>query len=137
MQRNVRRAATYRSLGRCVAAMIALSIAPALAVELEVFHADSLAAPLATVTALGADTLLVGNKKQPVKHYTFEDPSARFELWSDAQGRLVRLVHPESGLRVERVPATSAAAPAHKPPGSKPPATKSSASKKASAGTAH
>jgi len=96
-------------------------------VQLLALLADSLAAPLATVTALGADTLLVGNKKQPVKHYTFEDPSARFDLWSDAQGRLVRLVHTESGLRVERVPASAAAAPAHKPP----------ATKKASAGTAH
>jgi molybdate transport system substrate-binding protein len=46
MQRNVRAAGAHRSIGCCVAAMIALSIAPALAVELEVFHADSLAAPM-------------------------------------------------------------------------------------------
>ena len=105
-------------------------------VQLLALLPDSLASPLATVTALGADTLLVAGKKQRVQHYTFEDPSARFELWSDAQGRLVRLVHAESGLRVERVPATAAAAgsakPAHKTSATKPPATK-----KASAATAH
>ena len=105
-------------------------------VQLLALLPDSLASPLATVTALGADTLLVAGKKQKVQHYTFEDPSARFELWSDAQGRLVRLVHAESGLRVERVPATAAAAgsakPAHKTSATKPPATK-----KASAATAH
>ena len=83
-------------------------------VQLLALQTDSLAAPLATVTALGADTLVVGRSKQAVKRFAFEDPSARFELWSDRQGRLVRLVHAESGLRVERVPA--AAAPARKPP---------------------
>jgi hypothetical protein len=100
-------------------------------VQLLALLPDSLASPLATVTALGADTLLVAGKKQRVQHYTFEDPSARFELWSDSQGRLVRLVHPGSGLRVERVPTAAAAAgppkPAHKPP----------ATRKASAATAH
>jgi hypothetical protein len=91
-------------------------------VQLLALSADSLAAPLATVTALGTDTLTVGRTRQPVKHYAFEDPSARFELWADKQGRLLRLVHAESGVRVERVPATAVAA--------KKPA------KKASAGTA-
>ena len=86
-------------------------------VQLLALQPDSLAAPLATVTALGADTVSVGRTKQVMKHYAFEDQSARFELWSDAQGRLVRLVHAESGLRVERVPGTTAAA-------RKPPATK-------------
>lgn len=93
-------------------------------VQLLALSPDSLASPLATVTALGADTLSIGRTREPVKHYAFEDQSARFDLWSDRQGRLVRLVHPESGLRVERVPATAAA---RKPP----------AIKKASAGTAH
>jgi len=93
-------------------------------VQLLALQPDSLASPLATITALGADTLEVGRSKQAVKHYAFEDASARFELWSDAQGRLVRLVHSESGLRVERVPA--AASPAKKP-----------GAKKASAATAH
>ena len=94
-------------------------------VQLLALQPDSLAAPLATVTALGADTVHVGRTKQTVKHYAFEDPSARFELWADSKGRLVRLLHPESGMRVERVPATATAA-------RKPPATK-----KASSGTAH
>lgn len=93
-------------------------------VQLLALQPDSLAAPVATVTALGADTLVVGRTKQAVNHYAFEDQSARFELWSDAEGRLVQLVHSESGLRVERVPATAAA---RKPP----------AKKKASGGSAH
>jgi hypothetical protein len=95
-------------------------------VQLLALQPDSLAAPLATVTALGPDTLQVGRTKQPVKHYAFEDASARFELWADRQGRLVRLIHAESGLRVERVPA-SATAPARKP----------TAAKKPSPGTPH
>jgi hypothetical protein len=84
-------------------------------VQLLALQTDSLAAPLATVTALGADTVLIGRSRQPAKHYTLEDPSARFELWADAQGRLVRLIHAESGLRVERVPVTTATA-TRKPP---------------------
>jgi len=87
-------------------------------VQLLALQTDSLAAPLATVTALGADTLVIGRSKQVVKHYRFEDESARFELWADRQGRLVRLVHAESELRVERVPPTGAA-PARQPPGVK------------------
>jgi hypothetical protein len=93
-------------------------------VQVLALQTDSLAAPLATVTALGADTLVFGNTKQPVKHFAFEDQSARFELWSDKRGRLVQLTHPESGLRVERVLDTPA-------PSSKKPA----AAKKTSAGT--
>jgi hypothetical protein len=88
-------------------------------VQLLALQTDSLAAPLATVTALGADTLVIGRSKQVVKHYAFEDESARFEMWSDRQGQLVRLVHAESGLRVERV-----AAPApRKPPAAKQPSS--------------
>jgi hypothetical protein len=88
-------------------------------VQLLALQPDSLAAPLATVTALGADTLLIGRSKQVVKHYAFEDESARFELWSDREGRLVRLIHADSELRVERVSMPSASAP--KPPGGKKP----------------
>jgi hypothetical protein len=91
-------------------------------VQLLALQPDSLAAPLATVTSLGSDTLVVGRSKQAVKHFAFEDPSARFELWADRQGRLVRLVHAESGLRVERVPA-SATPPTRKPSAAKKPAT--------------
>src|SRR5436190_15551907 len=40
-------------------------------VQLLALQPDSLAAPLATVTALGADTLEVGRSKQPVKHFAF------------------------------------------------------------------
>jgi len=65
---------------------------------------DSLAAPLATLTSAGWDTLRFGKTTVRTRHYAFEDPSARFELWADAKGRLVLLTHAESGLRVERVP---------------------------------
>jgi hypothetical protein len=90
-------------------------------VQLLALQSDSLAAPLATITALGPDTLVVGKSKQPVKRFAFEDQSARFEMWSDPKGRLVRLTHAESGLRVERVPA--AASPARKPAAAKKPST--------------
>ena len=63
--------------------------------------------------------------KQRVKHYAYEDQSARFELWSDANGRLVRLIHADSHLLVERVE-PPAAATTRKPP-----------AKKAGAATAH
>jgi hypothetical protein len=95
-------------------------------VQVLALQPDSLAAPLATVTTLGADTVVVGRSKKPLKHYAFEDPSARFELWSDRQGRLVRLTHAESGLRVERVSATTATS-----------TSKPSGVKKPGAGTAH
>jgi hypothetical protein len=88
-------------------------------VQLLALQTDSLAAPIATVTALGADTVLIGRSKQVMKHYAFEDESARFELWSDREGRLVRLIHADSELRVERVPTSPASAP--KPPGGKKP----------------
>ena len=99
-------------------------------VQLLALQTDSLATPLATVTALGADTVAIGRSKQALKHYAFEDSSARFELWSDKQGRLVRLSHAESGLLVERVPPAPAAKPAS-------PARKPSGAKKAGTGTAH
>ena len=94
-------------------------------VQVLALQPDSLAAPLATVTALGADTIQVGRSKQRVKHYAYEDQSARFELWSDANGRLVRLIHADSHLLVERVE-PPAAATTRKPP-----------AKKAGAATAH
>jgi len=98
---------------------------------------DSLAAPLATLASAGFDTLRLGKATVRAHHYTFEDPSARFDLWADPKGRLVRLTHAESGLRVERAPdeaprpATAAKKPAAKPansagkpanPAGKPPA---------------
>lgn len=65
--------------------------------------ADSMSTPLATVTLVRPDTLRLGDRRVPARHYSFEDESAFFDLWADAQGRLMRLSH-ESGLRVEREP---------------------------------
>ena len=46
MPRKPERAAAHRWFGRGIAATIALMIAPAFAVDLEIFHADSLAGPM-------------------------------------------------------------------------------------------
>ncbi len=66
--------------------------------------ADSMATPLATITQGKRDTLAFGNRRIPTRRYTFEDPTARFELWADARGRLLRLVHEPTGLHVVREP---------------------------------
>jgi hypothetical protein len=73
---------------------------------------DSMTTPIATVTRLAPDTLGLGEHRVVTRHYRFEDPSAVFDLWADSQGRLIRLVHAESGLHVEREPDTT---PARKP----------------------
>ena len=73
-------------------------------VQMLALQPDSLATPLATVTAAAEDTLQLGRLRITARHYTLEDPSARFDLWADRQGRLLRLTHDPSGLRVERVP---------------------------------
>ncbi len=66
--------------------------------------ADTMATPLATVTQGKPDTLTMGNRRVPTRRYTFEDPTVRFELWADMRGRMLRLVHEETGLHVEREP---------------------------------
>lgn len=65
---------------------------------------DTLLMPIATLTRVPDDTLRSGGRRLPARRYVFEDASVRFDLWSDAAGRMLRLVHPESGLRVERLP---------------------------------
>jgi hypothetical protein len=84
-------------------------------VQLLALQPDSLSTPLATLTFAGSDTLARGGTKLVAKHYRLQDESATFEMWADRRGRLVKLLHPESGLRVERVEA--------KPAGSTKPAT--------------
>src|SRR5262245_52386783 len=49
-------------------------------VQILALQPDSLAAPLATITAMGSDTVTVGRSKVTAKRYAFEDESARFEL---------------------------------------------------------
>ncbi len=75
---------------------------------------DSMATPLATVTTLKPDTLKLGEKRVPVRHYRFEDTSAAFDLYADSRGRLIRLVHGPSGLHVEREPEPVAVTPSRK-----------------------
>ena len=65
---------------------------------------DSMTTPLATVTLRKPDTLRVGSRRVPTKHYTFADESVSFELWADDRGRMMRLTHDESELHVEREP---------------------------------
>lgn len=79
-------------------------------VQLLAMGADTLTMPLATVTRAKVDTLRMGTRRVPARHYTLEDPSVRFEMWADANGRLLRLSHPGSGMSVERAPAAPAAA---------------------------
>jgi hypothetical protein len=66
--------------------------------------ADSLRTPIATVTAGRTDTLRFAGRRLAARQYTFADPSATFELWADARGRVLKLTHELSGLRVEREP---------------------------------
>ena len=65
---------------------------------------DTLLMPVATLTRTPDDTLRFGARRVIARRYVFEDASVRFDLWSDPAGRMLRLVHPESGLRVERLP---------------------------------
>jgi hypothetical protein len=65
---------------------------------------DSMSTPLATVTRSGADTLRFVGRRIPAQRYMLADGSAEFELWADARGRMIKLTHPASGLRVEREP---------------------------------
>lgn len=68
---------------------------------------DTMTTPLATVTRGAADTLRFGARRIPAQRYTLADPSADFELWADTRGRMLRLTHAPSGLRVEREPDTA------------------------------
>jgi hypothetical protein len=71
-------------------------------VQLLALLPDTLSMPLATVTLEKPDTLQSGARRVATRHYMLEDSSARFELWADAGGRLLRMTHPLSGLSVER-----------------------------------
>jgi hypothetical protein len=97
-------------------------------VQLLALQPDSLTTPLATLTFAGSDTLVNGRTKLVAKHYRLEDESAQFEMWADRLGRLVKLSHSESGLRVERVadePARSTKPASPKPGTAKKPASAS------------
>jgi len=80
-------------------------------VQLVALGTDSLATPVATLTRVTGDSLAAGGRER-LTRYGLDDASIHFDLWTDPQGRLVRLEHVPSGLRVERaaVPAPPAAA---------------------------
>src|SRR5205814_1840575 len=80
-------------------------------VQLLALQRDSLVTPLATVTAVGTDTLRLGRTTLQTRHYTLEDSSAVFDMWADRTGRLVRLWHEQTGIRVERSPEERSVAP--------------------------
>ena len=74
-------------------------------VQMIVLGADTVTTPVATLVRGSDDTLRVGRRSTRVLHrYTFEEGATRFELAADDQGRLQKLTHAESGLRVERLP---------------------------------
>jgi hypothetical protein len=72
-------------------------------VQLMALAPDSLTLPLATVTMNKADTLRVGGRRVPTRHYSLDDHGVRFELWADSRGRMLRLENQPSGLSVERL----------------------------------
>ena len=80
-------------------------------VQLLALQRDQLTTPLATVTAVGSDTLRLGRIALPARHYTLADSSAVFDFWADGAGRLVRLSHEQAGIRVERSPEEASSAP--------------------------
>jgi hypothetical protein len=73
---------------------------------------DSMSTPIAKVTLQKPDTLKLGGKPVPVRHYRFEDSGASFDLYADARGRLIRMVHGPTGLHIEREPDPEPAKPA-------------------------
>ena len=71
---------------------------------------DTVTTPLVTLTQQSPDTVRVDGGRLVLRRYVFEDGTARFDLWADPEGRLRRLSHEASGLRVERA-ADAATAP--------------------------
>jgi hypothetical protein len=73
-------------------------------VQLVTLAPDSLSLPLATITAGKPDTLQMGSRRLPARRYALEDQGVRFDLWTDARGRMLRMANEPSGLSVVRVP---------------------------------
>lgn len=57
-----------------------------------------------TATDLGRETLRWGNRPVQARKLQFSDGSATFIAWAHPDGRMLRLEHAPSGLRVERQP---------------------------------
>ncbi|MEQ1833653.1 MAG: hypothetical protein ABL977_11410 [Candidatus Eisenbacteria bacterium] len=86
-------------------------------VQLLVTSTDTLVMPLATITRGKLDTLQIGSRRIPAQQFRLEDPSVQFDLWADTKGRLLRMTHASSGMRVERA---QPAAPAPRKPRARP-----------------
>lgn len=85
-------------------------------VQLAAFGRDSLTLPVATVSLNRPDTVTVGGRRVPARHYSLDDHGVRFELWADARGRMLRLENRPSGISVERIVETPPAAPPRRRP---------------------
>jgi hypothetical protein len=73
----------------------------------------------AQVTDLGTETIRWGARPVQARKLQIQDPRTVFQLWASPEGKMLRLVHEPTGLRVEReAPAVKRrAAPAPKPGG--------------------
>jgi len=80
-------------------------------VQLVAMAPDTLTLPLATVTQEKPDTLSMGARRVPARHYALEDQGVRFDLWADSRGRMLRMANQPTGLRVERVSEPAPAVP--------------------------
>jgi hypothetical protein len=56
----------------------------------------------ATVTDLGRDTIRWAGRPVPARHMTLGDANASYDVWLHDDGRMLRLEHGPSQLRVER-----------------------------------
>lgn len=72
-------------------------------VQLLALAPDTLTMPVATITLNKPDTLSLGTRRVPARHYSLQDEDVRFELWADAGGRMLRVAHEPTELSVERV----------------------------------
>jgi hypothetical protein len=62
----------------------------------------------ATVTDAGRDTIRWAGKSLAARHVTFGDQNASYDVWLHDDGRMLRLEHLPSRLRVERAAPTAA-----------------------------
>jgi hypothetical protein len=72
----------------------------------------------ATLARAGRDTLRIGGTSTVTTRWRMSQGPVTLELWTDAQGRLMRVAHPPTGLVVERQPtAVKPRRPSPKPGG--------------------
>jgi hypothetical protein len=73
----------------------------------------------ATVARGGRDTLRIGGQPTVTTRWRLTQGPVTLDLWTDAQGRLMRIAHPPTRLVVERQPAAAVkpSRPSSKPGG--------------------